>query len=128
MEISKFKLVCKWIFGGVDSVVDYLLDVLNKALEKIDPEKKETVQAVLNIALKVSNTLQKIAWAVPTKWQTAYRDTCDVLETFCTVLMDIKVSRDELDAVINSVKKAIEAWKSADDATCVTLEDCMVED
>ena len=32
MDISKLKIAWKYIFGGIGSVVDYLLDLLNTAL------------------------------------------------------------------------------------------------
>ena len=58
MDISKIKILFKYVFGGIGSVVDYLLDVLNRALDKIDPEKKEQVQAALNLARRVLSALE----------------------------------------------------------------------
>ena len=46
MKISKIKVVWKLLTGGVGSVVDYLLDLLNAALAKIDPAQKAKIQAV----------------------------------------------------------------------------------
>ena len=37
MNISKIKMAWKYLTGGIGSVADYLLDVLNSAIASIDP-------------------------------------------------------------------------------------------
>lgn len=41
MNISKLKIVWKWLTGGIGSVADYLLDVLNDALAKVDGNNRQ---------------------------------------------------------------------------------------
>ena len=67
MNISKFKIVWKYLFGGTSSVVEYVLGVLNKALSSIGETSKEKVQACLNTAIRVLAVLTAIKWLAPTK-------------------------------------------------------------
>lgn len=123
MNISKWTIAWKYIFGGVGSVADYLLDVLNKALASIDVGNRAKIQAVLNTANKVLATLNAFAWLCPTKWQTAYRKTVDAVQTVSDALADLTLTLDELSAVKANFVDAIVAWKSPDDETCVDCAD-----
>ena len=89
MNISKFKIVIKYIFGGTSAVVEYVLGVVNKALSSVDTSSKEKVQALLNTLLKANATLKAIAWLVPTKWQTAYGKTLDSIFSIVMMLEDL---------------------------------------
>ena len=124
MNISKWTIAWKYIFGGVGSVADYLLDVLNKALDAIDASNKSKIQAVLNTANKVLATLNAFAWLCPTKWQTAYRLTAEAVQTVIDALSDLTLTLDELTAVKDNFTKAVAAWKSPDDETCLDCADC----
>ena len=73
MNISKLKIAFKYLFGGMESVVDYLLDIANAALAAIDPDKRAKIAAAYNTLCKVLATLTALAWLVPTRWQSAYR-------------------------------------------------------
>ena len=75
MNISKLTIAFKYIFGGMGSVVDYLLDILNNAINSIDPENKKKIRAAANIALKVASTLKTLQFLCHTKCQTAYNAT-----------------------------------------------------
>lgn len=125
MDISKFKIVWKYLFGGIGSVVDYLLEILNTALAALDPAKKEKVQAVLNLALKVLAALKTLQFLCPVKWQTAYGLTVKAVQTLVTDLEDLNVTQEEMNEIIKEFKAAVEAWKSPDDATCVDCEDLL---
>lgn len=122
MNISKFKLAVKYLFGGIGSVVDYLLDILNQALAKVDPGRKEQTQAALNIALRVLSTLKAFEWLCPTKWQSAYAKTLAAVERTVTAFDDFILTADEFAALKDAFASAVSAWKSPDDDTCV---DCI---
>lgn len=123
MEISKFKVVMKYLFGGTSSVVEYVLGVLNKALASISDTKKEKVQGVLNVAIRVLSVLTAIKWLVPTKWQTAYGKTLFAVQEIVDSLSDLAITKDELAIVADKCKVALDAWKSPDDETCVDCAD-----
>lgn len=124
MDISKLKLVWKYITGGMGKVVDYLLDILNQALAKLDPSKKEQIQAVLNLAKRVLAILKNLRFLCPTKWQTAYDETVEAVEAVVDAMEDLKLTPEELEKIVKEFKEAVEAWKSDDDETCVDCSDC----
>ena len=119
MNISKLTIAFKYIFGGMGSVVDYLLDILNNALNSIDPENKKKIQGAANVALKVASTLKTLQFLCPTKWQTAYNATISSVECVLYALDDFKLEEYELQAIQDDFKKTIIAWKGDDDETCV---------
>lgn len=119
MNISKFKLAVKYLFGGIGSVVDYLLDILNQALAKVDPKKKEQIQAVLNVAEKVFAMLRAFQWLCPTKWQYAYAETISAVEVITFTMYDFALTAEEFSKVKATFAAAVAAWKSPDDETCV---------
>ena len=123
MNISKFKIVWKYLFGGTPSVVEYVLGVLNKALSSIGETSKEKVQACLNTAIRVLAVLTAIKWLVPTKWQTAYGNTIFAVQGVVDSLSDLEITKDELTTVADRCKVALAAWKSPDDETCVDGND-----
>ena len=119
MEVSKLKIAWKYLFGGIGSVVDYLLEVLNNALASISAGNKAKVQAALNIAQKVLSTLAVMKWLCPTKWQTAYAETVEAVNTVIVAIDDFDLTIDELSKVRREFEEAVAAWKADDDATCV---------
>ena len=122
MNISKIKIAWKYLTGGMGSVVDYLLDVLNDALKRIDPANKAKIQAVLNVAERVLSALQSLQWLCPTKWQTAYRTTVAAVISVTIALSDLTITQTELEAMQKAFDEAVKAWKAPDDETCV---DCI---
>ncbi len=121
LEVSKIKLAWKWLTGGVGNVADYLLDILNRALDGLDADKKSDIQAVCNLASKVASTLAAFKWLVPTKWQSAYADTIAAVNEVINALDDLTLTAEELASVSACFATCVEAWKSPDDETC---KDC----
>lgn len=119
MDVSKLKLLWKYVTGGFGSVADYLLDLGNSALAGLKPERKEQVQGVLNLFLRIAATMNALAWLCPTKWQNAYVETVEAASAVATALEDLEVTQDELAKVRKEFGEAVAAWKSPDDATCV---------
>ena len=122
MNISKIKVIWKLLTGGVGSVVDYLLALLNAALAKIDPTKKAKIQAVLNLAKQVLSFLDLLQPLCPQKWQTAYTKTIEAVEDVIDALEDLNITPEELEKVAKAFEEAIKAWKGEDDETCVDCE------
>lgn len=128
MNISYMKIAWNYLTGGSGKVADYVLDIANAALSKIDTNRKETVSAAINTAMKCMGVLDAISWLVPTKWQRAYRHTLDALECTITILDDFTITPEELWAAKAKNEFAVKSWKEPDDPTCVTLDDVVVED
>ena len=119
MEISKFKLVVKYLFGGgVSGVVEYVLDILKNYLSSLSDTTKGKIQSALNLALKVISVLEAVKILIPTKWQTAYGRTIAAVNSTASALADLELTKDELDTIIDDLSAAIDAWKSPDDETC----------
>lgn len=102
-----------------ENVVDYVLDLLNGTVQKLDPKNKEKIQSALNIAMKVSNVLKMFAGLCPVKWQTAYSKTLEATDTLITSLEDLALTQGEIKGIISEFDEAVEAWKSPDDDTCI---------
>ena len=132
MNISKFKIAVKLLFGGMESVVDYLLDIANAALAAIDPDKRAKVAAAYNTILNVLATLNALAWLCPARWQSAYRNTIGAVEAVANALMDFTIEPAELTKVKDAFNAAVTAWRGGDvpdtDVDFETLKCTGVED
>lgn len=120
MNISRFKLVMSFLFGGgISGVVEYVLGVLKRALDGLTDTTKAKIQAALNLSMKVLSILEAVRILVPTKWQTAYAKTIEAVKETVSSLSDLDLTKDELGIICDRVTAAIDAWKSPDDETCV---------
>lgn len=114
MNISKLKIAFKYLFGGMESVVDYLLDIVNQALAAIDPTKRKKIAAAYNTLCKVLATMTSLAWLVPTKWQSAYKATLGAVADAADALADFKIEAAELTKVRDAFNAAVIAWRCGD--------------
>lgn len=114
MNISKLKIAIKLLFGGMESVVEYLLDIANAALAAIDPDKRAKVAAAYNTLCRILATMNSLAWLVPTKWQSAYRMTIAAVSDAADALADFKIDAAELTKVKDSFNAAVTAWRGGD--------------
>lgn len=130
MNISKLKIAFKYLFGGMEDVVDYLLDIVNQALAAIDPDKRAKIAAAYNTLCKVLATLTALAWLVPTKWQSAYKATLGAVADAADALADLKIEAAELTKVRDAFNAAVLAWRGGDvpdtdvDFGCEGCSDC----
>lgn len=114
MNISKLKVAFKYLFGGMEAVVDYLLDIVNQALAAIDPDKRAKIAAAYNTLCKVLATMTSLAWLVPTKWQSAYKATLSAVADAADALADFKIEAAELTKVKDAFNAAVLAWRGGD--------------
>lgn len=145
MNISKFKMGLTAFLGfvnplnllhplesAVTNVVEYLVDVANAALAAIDPDKRATIAAAYNTFLKVAATLRTLAWLLPARWQSAYRNTIGAVEAVANALMDFTIEPAELTNVKDAFNAAVTAWRGGDvpdtDVDFETLKCTGVED
>lgn len=125
MNISKLKIAVKYLFGGMDAVVEYLLGIVNQALAAIDPAKRAKIAAAYNTITRVLAILNAFTWLIPTKWQSAYRMTISAVANTADALSDFKIEESELTKVKDAFNAAVMAWRSDDvpdtdcDFTCV---------
>lgn len=120
MNISKFKLVMSFLFGGgVSGVIEYALGVLKRTFDGLTDTTRTKIQAALNLSMKVLSVLEAVRILVPTKWQTAYAKTVEAVKDTVSALSDLDLTKDELTIICDRVTAAIDAWESPDDETCV---------
>lgn len=113
MNISKTKLAIKFLFcGGVGAVVDYLLDILNEALSSIDDAKKEKIEDVFTISVKVLDWMESISKWIPTRWLDEYVSTLIAVRSVVGALSDFKITKEEIDTVRENFSKAVAEWKA----------------
>lgn len=127
MNVSKLKLLIKYLFGGFDSVVEYLLDIVNRALKSLTPVTKERIAAARNVVSAVLSTLDAFQWLCPTRWQHAYVSTIVAVQDTLSALSDYEITQDELAKLAPAFKDAVAAWRSDDDPK-VDVDFSMLED
>ena len=112
MNISKLKIVWKFLTGGGTGVIDYVLDVGNTIANRLPDAKKEEVGRYLATARKVLDTMGAVSWLCPKKWRQAYALTLSAFSYLVAALDDLKVTQDELTAVCNSFQLAYAEWRA----------------
>ena len=115
ISISKFKIVWKFLFGGKEAVLDYVIDVANNLLAKLADAEQKQVKDYLAQAQKILATMQSVKWLCPGKWKEAYGDTVEAFETVVTALNDLNVSTEEIKDCYVAFKTAYAAWRTDDD-------------
>lgn len=124
MKISKLKIVWKWLTGGKEAVLDYVLDIANNLVGKVSNAKQEEMKGYLSSANAILDTLRKYKWICPAKWQTAYGLTLQAFAGVVNALYDLKVTSDELAGCVTSFQVAYAAWRTDDDDACDTAGEC----
>ncbi len=116
MNISKFKLVWKYLTGGKEAVLDYVLDVANTLVQKISTARQEEIKGYLATAVKILDKLDSLSWLCPAKWKTAYKLTVDAFANVVKALTDLNVTAEEIDGIVTAFQSAYCAWRT-DDST-----------
>lgn len=116
--MSILGILLRFATGGVSGIVNYGLTALNNAVAKIDPNKKATIQAVINIASRVVASLSAFRWACPTRWQTAYTAVIDAVSGVLDACADLVITEEEAVRLGAKIELAYKAWNSDDDETC----------
>jgi len=111
MNISKLKVVLKYMTGGIESVIEYLLDLFNEMIAKLPAEEvAKYAQLAKDVAVFVSN----LCVLIPSEAKkVAAKKTAECFEELAAALIDSKMDKEELDVIIEKAKIAIKAWKDA---------------
>ena len=112
MNISKFKLVIKFLFGGGEAALDYVLDCANTLAAKLPDAKKDEIKGYLAIAEKTLETLDAVSWLCPARWQKAYWATTQAFANLVSALDDLTLTADEITHVANAFQLAYAAWRA----------------
>ena len=106
---NKIKLGTKFLFGGWQSALDYLLEFFNDYLgkENVAPN----VAKVVKTAKWVLDWLVKLTPYVPKKWLNEYVAISGVVADIIAVANDGKLDSDEISALADSFKEAKKRWE-----------------
>lgn len=105
---NKITIGAKFLFGGWESALDYLLGFLNDYLAKADVAAK--VKEVHSTALWALDWLLKLSAFIPEKWRDEYAIIMSLVGDIVAVAKDGKVEAKELTALAESFKEAKEKW------------------
>lgn len=112
MEISKLKLSWKYLTGGVDGVIEYLLDQFSKqVLAKADPD---TLKKYCSDVKALSDFIAMVIANHGDDWgehKTSVAKSIVVgLGDLAAALSDGKVTKDELDHIIDEIEATIKLF------------------
>ena len=119
MNISKFKLVWKFLTGGREAVLDYILEIANNLVGKLATAKQDEIKGYLATAEKILDKLDSLSWLCPSKWQNAYTVTLAAFADVIAALSDLKVTPDEVNGVIAAFQNAYCSWHTDDEVKTV---------
>ena len=106
---NKIKLGTKFLLGGWEPALDYLLEFFNDYLgkENVAPN----VAKVVETAKYVLDWLVKLTPYVPEKWRNEYDAISGVVADIIAVAKDGKLDSDEIVALVDSFKEAKKKWE-----------------
>lgn len=110
MEISKLKLVWRFITGGTSGVVEYLFEVANNAVNSLPGATKEKIRKVLEAIDGVLAFAVKYSWLCPERWRADYDVTVDALKSVSKAAEDLELTQEELGKVVDTWKIAYATW------------------
>ena len=112
MNISKFKLVLKFIFGGTEAALDYLLDVFNNIMASDNVARH--IEDAVKTGRSVLDFMADYRDWCPTKWLPHYTAVRAAIEATVDTFSDGKVTPDEIKGVKEQFQIAYATWRSDD--------------
>ena len=113
MNISRVKLVWKFLTGGREAVLDYVIDAANTLMARLaESGGVANAQTYLGYAQKILDSLSGLKWLCPSKWQTAYGLTVTAFADTVVALADLTVTGEELESCCAAFKSAYCAWRA----------------
>lgn len=106
---NKLTLGSKFLFGGWEAALDYLLSFLNDYLAKDGVAGK--VAKVRDTCAWALDWLLKLQTYVPAKWRNEYSAIVDVVADVIAVANDGKLTAAEFSALVESFKMAKTKWE-----------------
>ena len=110
--MSKIKIIWKFLTGGREAVLDYILDTANSLVAKISEAKQEEVKGYLAQAESILATLDKYSWLCPQKWLAAYTATLSAFADVVAALDDLSLTSDEIAKIVAAFQSAYAAWRA----------------
>ena len=114
MSISKFKVLWKFLTGGREAVLDYVIDVANNLAAKISDAKQDEIKGYLATAQNILKKMNDLTWLCPQKWLAAYGATIYAFGDLVEAFTDLKVTAEEIDGIVTAFQTAYAAWRVDD--------------
>lgn len=130
MKVSYIKLAMKYLFGGKEAVLDYILDLANAAVANLSAANKEKIKAAVALAENLLGWMDKLLAFCPQKWRGAWHETTLALAAVVNAADDLEVTPEELKDVTAKFAVAYAAWRAPDEGTLLAAlaEDTAVAD
>ena len=116
ITISKFTIIWKFLFGGKEAVLDYVLDVANNLVAKLGDAKQDEIKGYLAVAQNILKKMSDLTWLCPKKWLAAYGATLSAFGDLVEALTDLKVTAEEISEVVTAFQTAYATWRTDDEA------------
>ena len=116
MKISKLKGIFVLLTGGLAGLIKYVLDLFNTQVLARIPNKETGVKYIKD-AQALSAFLRAIienhSNDFSEEHKSALKSILATVDELAKALEDFEVKQEELDAIIDKVQTAIDAWKKA---------------
>lgn len=107
---NKITIGAKFLFGGWESALDYLLGYLNDYLAR--PDVADKVVKLRETCSWALDWLLKLKTYVPTKWRNEYDAVTDVVADVISAANDGKITVEEVKALGASFADAKAKWEA----------------
>ena len=108
----KLNIGIRYLFGGYDAALSYLLKFVNEFLEKEAVYAK--VERINNVMSWTLNKVLSLSKYVPEKWMNEFSAITMVLADIIDVTKDGKITEEELSSLTASFKEAKLSWEKED--------------
>lgn len=106
---NKITLGTKFLFGGWEAALDYLLNFLNEFLARPNvADKAAKLRSTCEYAL---NFMLRLKEYVPEKWQNEYNAIIDVVADIIAVTRDNRITAEEVKTLAASFAEAKKLWE-----------------
>ena len=113
MNISKFRLLIKFLFGGTEAALDYLLDVFNNIMSSESVARR--IEQAVAVGKHVLAFMDEYNSWCPSKWLTYYRAVYTSIGAVVDAFSDGKVTPDDIKRVKEQFQIAYATWRADGD-------------
>lgn len=112
--LDKIKIGFAAMFGGVAGLVNALLDWFNdKVLAKLDKTQSELIcKDVLAVLFCLQTILESRKATMRPAFVESFKAVIDAVNELAKALADCQIDSEELDAIVNRVKAAIDIFRN----------------
>ena len=105
---NKMTLGTKFLFGGWEAALDYLLNFLNEFLAR--PNIADKAVKLRNTCEYALNFMLRLKEYVPEKWQKEFNAILDVVADIIAVTRDNRITAEEVKTLAASFAEAKKMW------------------